>query len=164
MWSRPARFLFLLPAMVADRFLSRMSQYSKGPKNDQFGPLRKVPMITSDTHYHVPTLNLWFLVSSALFLLTMVWTVIDDWNAEWKTYQRGFRELELQKSGNRGRLRRRYPLLESPCKEPVSGRIGLPLSAPVMGGVIRRSALAGTGGASCRDFRDPDGMGSPILS
>ena len=48
-----------------------------------------------DTHYHVPTLNLWFLVSSALFLLTMVWTVIDDWNAEWKGYQRGFRELEL---------------------------------------------------------------------
>src|SRR6185436_13486969 len=27
-----------------------MSQYSNGPKNDQFGPRRNVPMITSDTH------------------------------------------------------------------------------------------------------------------
>ena len=49
-----------------------------------------------DTHYHVPTLNLWFLGSSAFFLLTMVWTVIDDWDAEWKNHQRDFRNLELQ--------------------------------------------------------------------
>ena len=49
-----------------------------------------------DTHYHVPTLNLWFLGSSAFFLLTMVWTVIDDWDAEWKNYQREFRHLELE--------------------------------------------------------------------
>src|SRR6186713_365530 len=27
-----------------------MSQYSNGPKKDQFGPRRNVPMITSDTH------------------------------------------------------------------------------------------------------------------
>ena len=51
-----------------------------------------------DTHYHVPHLNLWFLVSSVFFLLTMVWTVIDDWNAEWKGYQRDFRRLELVKA------------------------------------------------------------------
>ena len=49
-----------------------------------------------DTHYHVPTLNLWFLGSSAFFLLTMVWTVIDDWDAEWKNVQRDFRQLELE--------------------------------------------------------------------
>lgn len=49
-----------------------------------------------DTHYHVPTLNLWFLGSSAFFLLTMVWTVVDDWDAEWKNYQRDFQELELE--------------------------------------------------------------------
>lgn len=49
-----------------------------------------------DTHYHVPTLNWWFLGSSAFFLLTMVWTVVDDWDAEWKNYQRDFRALELQ--------------------------------------------------------------------
>ena len=51
-----------------------------------------------DTHYHVPHLNLWFLVSSLMFLATMVWTVIDDWNGEWKQYQRDFRALELAKS------------------------------------------------------------------
>jgi len=49
-----------------------------------------------DTHYHVPTLNWWFLGSSVFFLLTMVWTVVDDWDAEWKNYQREFRALELQ--------------------------------------------------------------------
>ena len=48
-----------------------------------------------DTHYHIPTLNWWFLGSSVLFLLTMVWTVIDDWDAEWKHYQREFRAQEL---------------------------------------------------------------------
>ncbi len=51
-----------------------------------------------DTHYHVPTLNLWFLFSSVLFLGTMVWAVVDDWDAEWKQYQRDFRGLELAKS------------------------------------------------------------------
>lgn len=49
-----------------------------------------------DTHYHVPTLNLWFLGSSAFFLFTMIWTVVDDWDAEWKNYQREFRDLELE--------------------------------------------------------------------
>ncbi|MFT7676341.1 MAG: cytochrome c2/plastocyanin [Planctomycetota bacterium] len=48
-----------------------------------------------DTHYHVPNMNRWFLFSSVFFAFTMLWTVIDDWNAEWKTYQRGFRALEL---------------------------------------------------------------------
>ena len=51
-----------------------------------------------DTHYSVPSLNLWFLVSSVLFLGTMVWAVIDDWDAEWKQYQRDFRSLELAKA------------------------------------------------------------------
>lgn len=48
-----------------------------------------------DTHYHVPSLNLWFMGSSVFFLLTMVWTVIDDWDTEWKNHQREFRQLEL---------------------------------------------------------------------
>lgn len=51
-----------------------------------------------DTHYHVPSLNLWFLFSAVFFLLTIVWTVIDDWNAEWKQYQRNFRQLDLAKT------------------------------------------------------------------
>jgi len=49
-----------------------------------------------DTHYHVPSLNNWFLFSSFFLLVTVIWTVIDDWNAEWKGYQREFREIELQ--------------------------------------------------------------------
>ena len=51
-----------------------------------------------DTHYSVPSLNLWFFLSSVFFLGTMVWAVVDDWDAEWKTYQRNFRELELAKA------------------------------------------------------------------
>ena len=30
-----------------------------------------------DTHYFVPTLNKWFLLSSVFLLGTVVWTVID---------------------------------------------------------------------------------------
>ena len=48
-----------------------------------------------DTHYHVPTLNLWFLVSSLLLLISVVWMMLDDWNAPWKVYQREFRAIEL---------------------------------------------------------------------
>ena len=48
-----------------------------------------------DTHYHVPNLNLWFLISSVLLTISVVWTVIDDWNAEWKNYQRDFVQVEL---------------------------------------------------------------------
>lgn len=51
-----------------------------------------------DTHYHVPTLNLWFLVSSMLLLISVVWMVIDDWNAPWKVYQRGFQAIELERA------------------------------------------------------------------
>ncbi len=51
-----------------------------------------------DTHYFTPSLNRWFLVSSVFLLGTVVWTVIDDWAAEWKTYQRDFRQLELVKA------------------------------------------------------------------
>lgn len=51
-----------------------------------------------DTHYHIPNMNRWFLFSSLFFTATIVWTVIDDWNAEWKTYQREFRALDLQKA------------------------------------------------------------------
>ena len=51
-----------------------------------------------DTHYHVPTLNLWFLVSSLLLLISVVWMMLDDWNAPWKVYQREFRAIELERA------------------------------------------------------------------
>jgi cytochrome c2 len=51
-----------------------------------------------DTHYHVPTLNNWFLISSLLLLVTVAWMVIEDWNAPWKAYQREFRAIELERA------------------------------------------------------------------
>lgn len=51
-----------------------------------------------DTHYHVPTLNNWFLISSLLLLISIAWMVIDDWNAPWKNYQREFRAIELERA------------------------------------------------------------------
>lgn len=54
-----------------------------------------------DTHYHVPTLNNWFLISSLLLLVTIVWMVIDDWNAPWKAYQREFRAIELERANEK---------------------------------------------------------------
>ena len=51
-----------------------------------------------DTHYSIPKLNSWFLVSSILFLVTSVWMVIDDWDRAWKPYQREFRALDTAKT------------------------------------------------------------------
>jgi cytochrome c2 len=51
-----------------------------------------------DTHYSIPNLNLWFLASSILFLVTCVWMVLDDWDRPWKPYQVEFRELEIAKT------------------------------------------------------------------
>ncbi len=51
-----------------------------------------------DTHYHVPNLNFWFLLSSVILLVTAVWMVIDDYSASWKEYQREFRKIELERT------------------------------------------------------------------
>jgi len=51
-----------------------------------------------DTHYHIPTLNNWFLISSLLLLISVVWMVVEDWNAPWKAYQREFRAIELERA------------------------------------------------------------------
>ena len=51
-----------------------------------------------DTHYFVPRLNVWFLWSSALLLLSIVWMMWDDYNAPWKAYQREFREIEIERA------------------------------------------------------------------
>ena len=50
-----------------------------------------------DTHYHTPTLNKWFLVSSFLFLLVTVWMMVADGNRPWKRYQREFRAADTRK-------------------------------------------------------------------
>ena len=51
-----------------------------------------------DTHYRVPTLNLWFAVSSLALLATAFWMVIDDWDRSWKGYQREFRSIEIERN------------------------------------------------------------------
>ncbi|MAF67580.1 MAG: hypothetical protein CMJ84_18230 [Planctomycetes bacterium] len=51
-----------------------------------------------DTHFHTPTLNLWFLVSSITLLGAAVWMVLDDFSAPWKSYQREFRALEVERA------------------------------------------------------------------
>lgn len=51
-----------------------------------------------DTHYSVSTLNKWFLLSSVVILLSVVWMMIDDWERPWKHYQRDFREIEIGKA------------------------------------------------------------------
>lgn len=48
-----------------------------------------------DTHYSVPALNKWFLVSSVALLGAVVWMVLDDWSRPWKGYQREFQAIEL---------------------------------------------------------------------
>src|SRR5688572_15752542 len=51
-----------------------------------------------DTHYSIRALNLWFLFSSAVMLVCVVWTMLDDHHRPWKDYQRQFRALELERA------------------------------------------------------------------
>ncbi len=51
-----------------------------------------------DTHYHVRKLNLWFAVSSLLLLGSAVWMVIDDWSRPWKSHQREFQAIEVERA------------------------------------------------------------------
>jgi cytochrome c2 len=51
-----------------------------------------------DTHYHVGTLNKWFLGSSLVLAATIVWMVIADWDRPWKDHQRQFRTIELARA------------------------------------------------------------------
>ena len=49
-----------------------------------------------DTHYSVPQLNAWFLVSSILLLGSFAWMMLDDHSRSWKEYQREFRQMETE--------------------------------------------------------------------
>ena len=51
-----------------------------------------------DTHYHVSTLNKWFLLSSFLLLASIAWMVLDDWAASWKDHQREFFAMDAEKT------------------------------------------------------------------
>jgi len=51
-----------------------------------------------DTHYSIPQLNAWFLVSSVLLLGALAWMMLNDHHRPWKHYQREFRQLEAEQA------------------------------------------------------------------
>ena len=54
-------------------------------------------MFNNDERYwDIHKLNKWFAISSILFMVSMVWTFVDDNDDEFKVYQRQFRKLEIQ--------------------------------------------------------------------
>ena len=54
-------------------------------------------MFNNDERYwDINKLNKWFAISSILFMVSMVWTFVDDNDDEFKVYQRQFRKLEIQ--------------------------------------------------------------------
>ena len=56
-------------------------------------------MFKNDERYwDINLLNKWFAISSIVFLITMVWTFIDDNDDEFKDYQREFRKLQIEKA------------------------------------------------------------------
>jgi flagellar motility protein MotE (MotC chaperone) len=55
-------------------------------------------MSDTERYYKSNTLGKWFAISSIVFLITLVWTFADDYFREWKSYQRQFRKLEIEKT------------------------------------------------------------------
>jgi chromosome segregation ATPase len=54
-------------------------------------------MFKNDERYwDINLLNKWFAISSVIFLLSMIWTFIDDNDDEFKDYQKKFRQLEIE--------------------------------------------------------------------
>src|SRR3990167_2735269 len=51
-----------------------------------------------ERHYNIDKLNLLFAVSSLILLGAVVWMFMADYSREWKTYQKEFRELEMEKT------------------------------------------------------------------
>ena len=54
-------------------------------------------MFKNDERYwDINLLNKWFAISSLVFLLSMIWTFIDDNDDEFKDYQKKFRQLQIK--------------------------------------------------------------------
>ena len=54
-------------------------------------------MFKNDERYwDINLLNKWFAISSVVFLLSMIWTFIDDNDDEFKDYQKAFRQLQIE--------------------------------------------------------------------
>ena len=53
---------------------------------------------SSKSAWVMPRLYLYFLISSVLLLGSTVWMVYADYDREWKTHQREFRDLSIEKT------------------------------------------------------------------
>ncbi len=53
---------------------------------------------SQERHYNINKLNLLFAVASLVLLGAVVWMFMADYSREWKTYQKEFRALELEKT------------------------------------------------------------------
>ena len=57
-------------------------------------------MDKQERHYNIFSLNRLFAISSIFFFVLIVWTFIDDYDRNWKYYQREFRKLESDQTQN----------------------------------------------------------------
>lgn len=48
--------------------------------------------------YSVPRTHMWFAIVSLILLASLVWTVFEDYSREWKTWQRKFIQLKVEKT------------------------------------------------------------------
>ena len=48
--------------------------------------------------YDISNLNIWFAISSLIFLAVLIWSFVDDYTNDWKDYQREFRTLQVEKT------------------------------------------------------------------
>ena len=73
-------------------------------------------MFKNDERYwDIILLNKWFAISSIVFLLSLVWTFIDDNDDEFKEYQREFRKLEVAITENK--LKQEQELVEGKTED-----------------------------------------------
>ncbi|MEE9189136.1 MAG: hypothetical protein V3U16_00005, partial [Candidatus Neomarinimicrobiota bacterium] len=53
---------------------------------------------TSERLYNISKLNVWFAISSIVFVVVLIWLFADDYSRSWKDYQQQFRQLQISKT------------------------------------------------------------------
>ena len=65
-------------------------------------PAKKIPAVNiekrGDRLYEVNSLHKWFAISSILFFVFTIGMVLADYSREWKTYQRNFNRLQIERT------------------------------------------------------------------
>ena len=67
-----------------------------------------------ERYWNINLLNKWFAISSILFLISIIWMFVDDNDDDYKDYQKQFRKLSVQISGDK--LKEELALVESERK------------------------------------------------